>query len=83
MQKNGLKNKHLVNEREATFYLWQHVLLEGKPVFSLFVSGLFLVVISCAVLNLLLSLLFETKFINLGWQYKTAALKNIAPKPNP
>jgi len=45
---------------QAIFCLCWHVLLEVRPVFSLFVFGLFLVVVSCDVLSLQLFLLFWT-----------------------
>ncbi len=42
----------------AIFCLWRRVLLEVKPVSSLFVSCLFHALVFCAALDLQLSLLF-------------------------
>ena len=56
--------------------LWR-VLLEGKLVFSLFVSGPSRAAVSCVVLDLLLFLLSWTKLFNLGKSRKQGHSKTL------
>ena len=53
------------------------VWLGVKLVSYLFFFGLFRVAVSCAVLNLQLSLLFLTNFVHLNRQYEQEPLKNL------
>jgi hypothetical protein len=65
---------------KAIFCLCWHVLLEVRPVFSLFVFGLFLVVVSCDVLSLQLFLLFWTNHSTLASNRKQPHSKTLSSK---